>query len=109
LANRLSGEKFVQGDGQVPARRLGPGVADPKLIVHTAPVPNSSIRIEHENLRGSLSAKLIGNNIADIFQNGKIDMVSLGEMTDLRNPILLIGVNSQEGDAFRIKLTSQIP
>ncbi len=50
LADRLAGQQFFQGQGQVPAADLRPAIADTVLVIDPAPVANHAVAVEHEDL-----------------------------------------------------------
>ncbi len=73
-------QQLVQGDGQVAALRLGALVGDAfalkaELVVDAAPIANDAVGVEHEYLGRADRAELVGDHVADVLDEGKLDLV----------------------------------
>ena len=108
LTDRLACQQFVECPGKVILRRLRTRNADVVLIVDPASIADRPLGVQDENFRRALDSQLIGQDIIDVFQDGELDAGVFGKAGDLRNAVLLIGVDAQELDAFGLVVLGEL-
>ena len=108
LADRFARQQFIECRRQVVLRRLCPRNADVVLIVDPPAIADRSLAVQDENFRGALDSQLVGQDVIDVFQDGELDAGVLGKASDLRNAVLLIGVDTQELHALGLVSLGQL-
>src|SRR5436190_19081986 len=89
-------EQVVQGIANEVSRGGRTGIADAVLIIDPAPVADDPVGIDDKHLGGPLRAALIGDGVAGVLQNGKVDIGLPRVMRDFGQSVLLVRVNSDE-------------
>src|SRR5262249_53338865 len=108
LAHRFACQKFLESNCQIPAGRLDAREANTILVIDAAPIANHLLVVEDKNLRGAHGSELIRHDIAYVLENRERDPAAFGILGDGRNRVLLIGVEAQESDFFRLEVSGQL-
>ena len=108
LADRFAGKQFIDGIGQIIVDRRRAGNAHAILVIDHAAITNRAAGVEHEGVGSALGAKLIGDDVARILQDGKRDFVFASVMRDVGHRVLSVGVDADEGDSFVLVARRQL-
>ena len=103
LADRL-GQVALRGRGALVADAIGEAI----LIVDASAIAHHAILVEHEHLGRTLGAELIGNLVAGVLQQRKLDVMPLCVGGDFFDRILPVRVDRQEGDLRAFELLGQV-
>jgi hypothetical protein len=101
LAYFPAGEKFIEGDFEVVAFWFALPVVDAVLVVDAAPVADGAGLVEDEDFGSPHGSHLVGDLVAEILEDGEVDLVQAGVGGDFGDVVLDIGVDGEEGDALR--------
>ena len=78
---------------------LGALLAVGELVVDPAVIDDAPLAIEHEHLRRALGAEGVGHFVARVLEHGDLELVLAGEGGQLRERVLLVGVDRDKRDA----------
>ncbi len=108
LAHVFAREQVVERVGKKALRRDRARIAYTELVVDPAPVADDALGIDDKYFRRPLRPALIGNDVAGVSQNGKVDFVLARVMRDFRQRVLLVRVNADERHSLWLVLRCQL-
>ena len=82
--------------------------ADGVLVVDSASVDDGPRPIQDEDLGRPLGPKAVCQVVADILENREWQAMLLGEPADRDRPILLVGVDAEEGDTSLAEIAGEL-
>src|SRR5689334_12317493 len=100
MANGLTGQNFIEGDGQVMTARRRPLIENTELVIDSSLVADPPFGVENKRLWCALSAEVIGHAISFILQHRERNSVLLGVFGNALGGVLTVRVDSQELDAL---------
>ena len=104
----FAGQQLIHRIRQPGLLRFVSPFAVGELIVDAAVVANDPLGIEHEYLRSPLGLQGVGHFVARILEQRKLNLALLGEVGDLRQRILLVGVDAEKSDPLLLILRRQL-
>lgn len=107
LTDIFAREQVVKRIANEVSRGGRTGVTDAILVIDPAPVSDDAVGIDDKHLRCPLRAALIGNGVAGVLQNGKVDIGLASVMRDFGQRVLLVRVNANERHSPRFILGCQ--
>ena len=112
LANCLAIEQFVDRRSQIFTVGLGLCITatglKTVLIVDAAGIADSTLFIEHEDLRIARGAERIGQRIVQILEQREVHTVDFGVLRHFRDGVLSIRVDANERHALRFVSLGQL-
>ena len=105
--DRLARQQLFQRASQVVLLRFVADVPDAILVVDPSPIADAAVSIDHKHLRRPLRPQLVRHPIADVFEDGKVDLVKACVGGDFGDRILRIGVHADETNPLGLKVFRQ--
>ena len=82
--------------------------ADGVLVVDPAPVDDGPRPIQDEDLGRPLGLEAVGQAVADVLEDREWQTMLLGEPADRDRAILLVGVDTEEGDTSLPEIAGEL-